>query len=39
MAPVNLTGAATLQFCQPAEGAESEGAQSVKKNVRPTRVC
>jgi transposase InsO family protein len=39
MAPVNLTGAATMQFCQPAEGAESEGAQSVKKNVRPTRVC
>lgn len=39
VAPVNRSGAATLQFFQPAEGAESEGAKSVKKNIRPIGVC
>lgn len=39
VAPVNLSGAATLQFFQPAEDAESEGAKSVKKNNRPIGVC
>ena len=39
VAPVNLSGAATLQFFQPAEGTESKEAKSVKKNVRPTGVC
>jgi hypothetical protein len=32
---VNLSGTATRQCFQPAEGAESEGTQSVDKNIRP----
>lgn len=39
VAPVNLSSAATLQFFQPAKGAESEGAKRVKKNIRPIGVC
>jgi len=39
VAPVNLSGAATLQFFQPAEGAEPEGVKRVKKNIRPIGVC
>lgn len=39
VAPVNPSGAPTMQFFQPAEGAASERAKSVKKNVRPTGVC
>ncbi|HSF67115.1 MAG TPA: IS3 family transposase [Nitrospiraceae bacterium] len=39
VAPVHLSGAATLQFFQTAEGAESEGAKSMKKNNRPIGVC
>jgi transposase InsO family protein len=38
-APVMPSGAATMQFFQPAAGADSEGAESVKKNVQPTEVC
>jgi transposase InsO family protein len=34
-----LSGAATLQFFQPAEDAESEGAKSAKKNNRTIGVC
>lgn len=39
VAPVNPCGAATMQFFQPTEGAESERSEDVKKNVRPTGVC
>ncbi len=39
VAPVMPSDAATMQFFQPTEGSESEGAKSVKKTVRPTRVC
>jgi len=39
VAPGTLAGAATLQFFQPAERAESEGAKSVKQNIQPTEVC
>jgi len=35
----NPSGAATMQFFESIEGAESEGIESVKKNVRPTGVC
>src|SRR5881396_1409096 len=37
--PVHPSGAATMRFVQPTAGAESEGVQSGKKNVRPTEVC
>ena len=37
--PANPSGAATMQFFESIEGAESEGIESVKKNVRPTGVC
>ena len=39
VAPVNPSGAATIQFFQPAEGSDSEGMKRVRKNIRPTRVC
>jgi hypothetical protein len=39
VAPVNPSGAATIQFFQPAEDAESEGAKSMKKNNRTIGVC
>jgi transposase InsO family protein len=39
VAPVNPSGAATIQFFQPAEGADPEGMKRVRKNIRPTRVC
>jgi hypothetical protein len=39
VAPVTLSGAATLQFFQPTESAESEGAKSVKQNIQLTEVC
>jgi putative transposase len=39
VAPVNPSGAATIQFFQPAEGADPEGVKRVRKNIRPTRVC
>jgi putative transposase len=35
----NPADAATMQFFESREGAESEGIESVKKNVRPTGVC
>jgi len=37
--PVNPSGAATIQFFQPAEGSDPEGMKRVRKNIRPTRVC
>ena len=37
--PVHPSAAATMQFFRPAEGAESEGRKSVRKNIHPTRVC
>jgi putative transposase len=39
VAPVNPSGAATIQFFQPAEGADVEGMKRARKNNRPTRVC
>jgi putative transposase len=39
VAPVNPSGAATMQFFEPAEGADSEEMKRVRKNIRPTRVC
>jgi len=39
VAPVNPSGAATIEFFQPAEGADPEGRKRVRKNIRPTRVC
>jgi len=39
VAPVNPSGAATIQFFQPAEGSDREGVKRVRKNIRPTRVC
>lgn len=39
VAPVNPSGAATMQFFEPAESSESERVDGVKKNVRPTGVC
>jgi transposase InsO family protein len=39
VALVNPSGAATIQFFQPAEGADPEGMKRVRKNIRPTRVC
>jgi transposase InsO family protein len=37
--PVNPCAAATIQFFQPAEGADPEGMKRERKNIRPTRVC
>lgn len=37
--PVHPSAAATMQFFEASAGAESEGVQRVKRNVRPTRVC
>jgi len=39
VAPVNPSGAATIQFFQPAEDSDPEGMKRVRKNIRPTRVC
>jgi transposase InsO family protein len=39
VAPVNPSGAATIQFFQPAEGADPEEMKRVRKNIRPTQVC
>ena len=39
VALVNPSGAATIQFFQPAEGADPEGMKRVRKNIRPTRGC
>ncbi len=39
VAPVNPSGAATIQFFQPAEGSDSEEMERVRKHIRPTRVC
>ena len=33
------SGAATIQFYQPAEGADFEGMKRARKNNRPTRMC
>jgi len=39
VAPIDPSGAATLTFFQPAEGADFEGMKRARKNNRPTRVC
>jgi putative transposase len=39
VAPVNPSGAATIQFFQPAEDSDPEVMKRVRKNIRPTRVC
>jgi putative transposase len=39
VAPVNPSGAATIQFFQPAEGADPEEMKRGRKNIRPTQVC
>lgn len=39
VAPIKPSAAATLQFFEAPEDAESEGGTSPKKNVRPTGVC
>jgi len=39
VAPGNPPGAASMQFFEPAEGAESEREDGVKTTVRPTGVC
>ena len=39
MAPIDPSDAATIQFFQPAEGADSEGMKRGRKNIRTTRVC
>ena len=39
VAPVNPSGAATIQFFQPAESDDPEGVKRVRKNIRPTGVC
>jgi putative transposase len=39
VAPIDPSAAATIQFFQPAEGADSEGMKRARKNIRPTRVC
>ncbi len=39
VAPVNPPGAASMQFFEPAESAESERVDGVEKTVRPTGVC
>jgi len=39
VAPIDPSGAATIQFFQPAEGADPEEMKRVRKNIRSTRVC
>jgi transposase InsO family protein len=39
VAPIDPSAAATIQFFQPVEGADSEGMKRARKNIRPTRVC
>jgi transposase InsO family protein len=39
VAPIDPSGAATIHFFQPAEGADSEERKRASKNNRKTRVC
>ena len=39
VAPINPCGAATIQFFQPAEGADPEEMKRLSKHIRPTQVC
>jgi putative transposase len=39
VAPIDPSGAATIHFFQPAEGADSEERKRARKNNRKTRVC
>jgi putative transposase len=39
VASINPSGAATIQFFQPAEGSDPEAMKRARKNIRPTRVC